>query len=181
MDHGFRQSVRRHLVVELGDRDGSVVPGRSEALDNRAVARCDPPDTDPREGVRFRHRARDDGLLVAHGEHGGREFGVGGRYGVEERPIDFIGEDEDVPLAGEVHEALQDRFGNRGAGGVVWIIDDNHLGVLLDQALEVVQIWDELLLPPQLPSRDLRAQTLWDRVQLLVRGVHTDNMISGPN
>jgi hypothetical protein len=41
---------------------------------------------------------------------------------VEERAVDFVGEDGDVVFAaGEVDEGLEVGFGEDGAGGVLWV------------------------------------------------------------
>lgn len=89
------QRERRNTLIQLTDRDGSVIADFGDLLDEVAVAARDPADAEAREGVGFAEGAGGDGVCVAGGEERGREVVVEGRDGVEEGAVDFVAENGD--------------------------------------------------------------------------------------
>jgi hypothetical protein len=61
---------------------------------------------------------------------------------------------------------------------LVWVVDDDELGVGLDEGFQVINGWNPVVLRLRFPQVDLSTQLLWHFIQRLIGGVVADNMVS---
>ena len=62
-----------------------------------------------------------------------------GCVGVEDKVVNFVGEDQQIVTAGDVDDALQGLLGEYGSSGVIGVDDDNGLGLVSDLGLNVLE------------------------------------------
>ena len=136
MDRIRSQSESRNALIQLANRDSSVVTDFSDLLDKVAVAARDPADAEARERVGFAERAGGDGVCVAGGEERRREVVIEGRDGVEEGPVDFVTEDGNGFGFGVVCQGVNERFGEDGTCRVLRVAG----GKLLDMWVQW-EVW----------------------------------------
>src|SRR5581483_11479542 len=62
----------------------------------------------------------------------------------QQAAVDLVGEDHDVAIADGFGDALDVALLEHGAGGILRRVDDDELGVVGDQALELIDVEPEL-------------------------------------
>ena len=131
---GGRQREGGDGAVQLRHGQRGVVARSVDARRQRRAPRRHPPHADARQRVRLRQGPRCQRVGGAERQQRWREGRVQRRGGVEDRPVDFVGEDGDGVGGGEGHDGLEQRFGEDGARRVVRVVDDDHFGFLRDQS-----------------------------------------------
>jgi hypothetical protein len=108
----------------------------------------------------------------------------------------LVAENDDVALRSEGCQALEDGFGDCCASGIVWVavlpilsipvrfweviyvLDDYHFCILFDQRREIFEIRNPSFLRMGVPQRHFGACTARYLIELLIRWILTDNMIT---
>ncbi|KAK7961945.1 uncharacterized protein PG986_002770 [Apiospora aurea] len=155
-------SKLRTVSARLRDSSPGLTDGciarRRQLLDEVAAGRRDPAYPDARQCPSLGQGRGDDGFLVANGRDGWwcrRGCGV-----VEERPVDLVGEQDDVVMACHVNYACQDVAWDRRARGVVGVVDHDHLIASFSSVLSFMHL---------------------SSVELLVSWEYADDMIARPD
>ena len=97
---------------------------------------------------------------------------------VRQMAVDLIAEDIDVRAAGNLNDLLQQLPGHQCPGGIVGIVDADHLRVRRHQCTKLVQIGQIAVFLPQIHDGHIGADGCRNRVKLLVGG-HDAHYIAG--
>ena len=133
----------------------------------------DPAHTQPRQGEDLGHTADGDALFVQVGDGGAPVVGLG------QVAVDLVAEDVGAHAAGDGDDLLQQGRGHQRAGGVIGVVDADHLRVRRHQRLQLGQVGEVVVLLLQVHDGHLRADGLRNGVELLVGGHNADHPVSG--
>lgn len=133
----------------------------------------DPPESKTGAGVGLAKGTGGDAVRVEVYDAGS----AGG--GVEGAGVDFVAEDGELDgalLADDVDDLAELGGGDVLSGGVVRVANNKQLCLFVQEGLKLLKVQSPIILGRLLPKPDGEPEGLGDRVELLIDGIHANNL-----
>ena len=98
---------------------------------------------------------------------------------VDQLLVDLVGDHDQVVTDGDVGQALQSLIGLHHAGGVAGGVDDQHAGLVGDEALQLLQVDLEVVLLPQLVADGDGAEEVGHVDVVEPHGIGDQDLVAG--
>ena len=130
----------RQLVVQNAAADGIVVSSLVALVEHFFALCCDPSHTQAGHGEDLGHASYGNTLVIEVYD------GLHVASVLRNPSVHLVTEHVSVHALRNLDDFLHDVYRNPGTCRVVRIVDGDHLGILVNQASEHVQVWQKIVL-----------------------------------